>query len=190
MPGSGTEFDAQMSVLLLQDNKTKTWPPKAPWQHSQPGQNMSFYQLSSPASHWNDPMQILPSPVWSAANDCTPPAGMASPFAYSQQPQQSPPLPPSQHKQGHKGFKSFPGKHERRPSYLPQYWRASVPSWPEKQPRTKVFGMIQACFVSVCWMWCGVTALVVSLSFLAALGTRCLHNNSKLWPFQSIWTPR
>ncbi|XP_015667576.1 uncharacterized protein KIAA0355 homolog [Protobothrops mucrosquamatus] len=104
-----------------QDNKTKTWPPKAPWQHSQPGQNMSFYQLSSPASHWNDPMQILPSPVWSAANDCTPPAGMASPFAYSQQPQQSPPLPPSQHKQGHKGFKSFPGKHERRPSYLPQY---------------------------------------------------------------------
>ncbi|XP_026547302.1 uncharacterized protein KIAA0355-like [Notechis scutatus] len=104
-----------------QDNKTKTWPPKAPWQHTQSGQNMSLYQLSSPASHWNDAMQMLPSPVWSSANDCPPPTGMASPFAYTQQPPQSPPLPLAQHKQGHKGFKPFPGKHERRPSYLPQY---------------------------------------------------------------------
>ncbi|KAJ7312090.1 hypothetical protein JRQ81_006429 [Phrynocephalus forsythii] len=115
-----------------QDNKTKTWPPKAPWQHTlPPSQSMSLYQMSHPASQWNDTMQVLQSPVWSVANDCTPsPAGISSTFAsYGQQPQsqpQSPPLPPPQqpqpqHKQMNKGFKPFPVKHERRPSYMHQY---------------------------------------------------------------------
>ncbi|XP_053305616.1 granule associated Rac and RHOG effector protein 1 [Spea bombifrons] len=101
---------------LNQENKTKTWPPKAPWQHSSPltntlpGQSSSLYQMSNPVSQWNDTMQILPSPVWSTAGDCAPPAGISSTFAYSQQQQQS--------QQSNKGFKSFPMKHERRPSYL------------------------------------------------------------------------
>ncbi|KAJ1082989.1 hypothetical protein NDU88_003150 [Pleurodeles waltl] len=102
-----------------QDNKTKTWPPKAPWQHSSPhtntlpSQTSSLYQMTNPVSQWNDTMQILQSPVWSTASDCTPSTGIST-FAYAQQQAQ-------QHKQMNKGFKSFPVKHERRPSYLHQY---------------------------------------------------------------------
>ncbi|XP_030437351.1 uncharacterized protein KIAA0355 homolog [Gopherus evgoodei] len=109
-----------------QDNKTKTWPPKAPWQHSSsvsntlPNQNTSLYQMSNPVSQWNDTMQILQSPVWSTASDCAPSTGIASNFAYAQR-QHSPQQQTSQHKQLNKGFKSFPVKHERRPSYLHQY---------------------------------------------------------------------
>uniref|UniRef100_A0A452HSM6 DUF4745 domain-containing protein n=1 Tax=Gopherus agassizii TaxID=38772 RepID=A0A452HSM6_9SAUR len=109
-----------------QDNKTKTWPPKAPWQHSSsvsntlPNQNTSLYQMSNPVSQWNDTMQILQSPVWSTASDCAPSTGISSNFAYAQQ-QHSPQQQTSQHKQLNKGFKSFPVKHERRPSYLHQY---------------------------------------------------------------------
>ncbi|XP_010073224.1 PREDICTED: uncharacterized protein KIAA0355-like, partial [Pterocles gutturalis] len=105
-----------------QDNKTKTWPPKAPWQHTSsvtntlPGQSTSLYPMSSPVSQWSDTMQILQSPVWAAANDC---AKKNSNFAYAQQQQQS--QQASQHKQMNKGFKPFPVKHERRPSYLHQY---------------------------------------------------------------------
>ncbi|XP_029464229.1 uncharacterized protein KIAA0355 homolog [Rhinatrema bivittatum] len=116
---------------LNQDNKTKTWPPKAPWQHSSlhtntlSTQSASLYQMANPVSQWNDTMQILQSPVWSLANDCAPSAGVSSSFAYAQQPpsQQQPPPPPqaSQHKAMNKGFKPFPVKHERRPSYLHQY---------------------------------------------------------------------
>uniref|UniRef100_A0A8C0GG15 Granule associated Rac and RHOG effector 1 n=1 Tax=Chelonoidis abingdonii TaxID=106734 RepID=A0A8C0GG15_CHEAB len=111
---------------LNQDNKTKTWPPKAPWQHSSsvsntlPNQNISLYQMSNPVSQWNDTMQILQSPVWSTASDCAPSTGISSNFAYAQQ-QHSPQQQTSQHKQLNKGFKSFPVKHERRPSYLHQY---------------------------------------------------------------------
>nr|XP_042708098.1 granule associated Rac and RHOG effector protein 1 isoform X3 [Chrysemys picta bellii] len=111
---------------LNQDNKTKTWPPKAPWQHSSsitntlPNQSTSLYQMSNPVSQWNDTMQILQSPVWSTANDCAPSTGISSNFAYAQQ-QHSPQQQTSQHKQLNKGFKSFPVKHERRPSYLHQY---------------------------------------------------------------------
>ncbi|XP_069495529.1 granule associated Rac and RHOG effector protein 1 [Ambystoma mexicanum] len=105
-----------------QDIKTKTWPPKAPWQHSSPHTNTlpnqtSLYQMTNPVSQWNDTMQILQSPVWSTANDCSPSAGIST-FAYAQQQAQQ---QASQHKQMNKGFKSFPVKHERRPSYLHQY---------------------------------------------------------------------
>ncbi|OCT84570.1 granule associated Rac and RHOG effector protein 1 [Xenopus laevis] len=102
---------------LNQENKTKTWPPKAPWQHSSPltntmpNQSSSIYQMANPVSQWNDTMQILQSPVWSTANDCAPPTGISSTFAYAQQ----------QSQQANKGFKSFPMKHERRPSYLHQF---------------------------------------------------------------------
>ncbi|XP_027557321.1 uncharacterized protein KIAA0355 homolog [Neopelma chrysocephalum] len=108
-----------------QDSKTKTWPPKAPWQHSSsvtgtlPGQSSSLYPLGSPVSQWSDTMQLLPSPLW--ANDCAPAAGISSGFAFAQQQQQQQSQQASQHKQINKGFKSFPVKHERRPSYLPQY---------------------------------------------------------------------
>ncbi|XP_042293500.1 granule associated Rac and RHOG effector protein 1 [Sceloporus undulatus] len=114
-----------------QDNKTKTWPPKAPWQHALPSPSLSLYQMSSPASQWNDTLQMLQSPVWSTASDCAPSTGISSSassssststFAYTQQQQQqSPPLPPPQHKPMNKGFKPFPIKHERRPSYMHQY---------------------------------------------------------------------
>lgn len=112
-------------MLFSQDNKTKTWPPKAPWQHTAsvtntlPGQSTSLYPMSSPVSQWSDTMQMLQSPMWAAANDCAPAAGLSSNFAYAQQQQQS--QQASQHKQMNKGFKSFPVKHERRPSYLHQY---------------------------------------------------------------------
>ncbi|XP_010716044.1 uncharacterized protein KIAA0355-like [Meleagris gallopavo] len=108
-----------------QDNKTKTWPPKAPWQHTSsvtntlPSQSTSLYPMSSPVSQWSDTMQILQSPVWAAANDCAPSTGISSSFAYAQQQQSQ--QQASQHKQMNKGFKSFPVKHERRPSYLHQY---------------------------------------------------------------------
>ncbi|XP_075432493.1 granule associated Rac and RHOG effector protein 1 [Ascaphus truei] len=112
---------------LNQENKTKTWPPKAPWQHSSPlsntlpNQSSSLYQMTNPVSQWNDTMQILQSPVWSTGSDCPPPppppAGISSTFAYAQQQSQQ----ASQHKQLNKGFKSFPMKHERRPSYLHQF---------------------------------------------------------------------
>ncbi|KAI1235350.1 hypothetical protein IHE44_0002209 [Lamprotornis superbus] len=104
-----------------QDNKTKTWPPKAPWQHTSsvpstlPSQSTSLYPMSSPVSQWSDTMQMLQSPMW--ASDCAPAAGISSSFAYAQQQSQQ----ASQHKQINKGFKSFPVKHERRPSYLHQY---------------------------------------------------------------------
>ncbi|XP_062356045.1 granule associated Rac and RHOG effector protein 1 isoform X3 [Cinclus cinclus] len=106
-----------------QDNKTKTWPPKAPWQHTSsvpstlPSQSTSLYPMSSPVSQWSDTMQMLQSPMW--ASDCAPAAGISSSFTYAQQQQQS--QQASQHKQINKGFKSFPVKHERRPSYLHQY---------------------------------------------------------------------
>ncbi|XP_030366926.1 uncharacterized protein KIAA0355-like isoform X3 [Strigops habroptila] len=107
-----------------QDKKTKTWPPKAPWQHPSsvmntlPSQSTPLYPMSSPISQWSDTMQILQSPIWAAANDCAPAAGLSSNFAYAQQQQSQ---QASQHKQMNKGFKSFPVKHERRPSYLHQY---------------------------------------------------------------------
>ncbi|XP_072790600.1 granule associated Rac and RHOG effector protein 1 isoform X2 [Taeniopygia guttata] len=106
-----------------QDNKTKTWPPKAPWQHTSsvpstlPSQSAALYPMSSSVSQWSDTMQMLQSPLW--ASDCAPAAGLSSSFAYAQQQQQS--QQASQHKQINKGFKSFPVKHERRPSYLHQY---------------------------------------------------------------------
>ncbi|KAG8437406.1 hypothetical protein GDO86_008197 [Hymenochirus boettgeri] len=102
---------------LNQENKTKTWPPKAPWQHSSPltntlpNQSSSIYQMANPVSQWNDTMQILQSPVWSTANDCAPPTGISSTFAYAQQ----------QSQQANKGFKSFPMKHDNRSSYLHQF---------------------------------------------------------------------
>lgn len=77
--------------------------------------------MSSPVSQWSDTMQILQSPMWAAANDCAPAAGISSNFAYAQQQQQQSQQQASQHKQMNKGFKSFPVKHERRPSYLHQY---------------------------------------------------------------------
>ncbi|XP_061329104.1 granule associated Rac and RHOG effector protein 1-like isoform X4 [Pezoporus flaviventris] len=106
-----------------EDKKTKTWPPKAPWQHPSsvmstlPSQNTPLYPMSSPISQWSDTMQILQSPMWAAANDCAPAAGLSSNFAYvPKQSQQA-----SQQKQMNKDFKTFPGKHECRPSYLHQY---------------------------------------------------------------------
>lgn len=102
---------------INQENKTKTWPPKAPWQHSSPltntlpNQSSTLYHMSNPVSQWNDTMQMLQSPVWSTANDCAPPTGISSTFAYAQQ----------QSQQANKGFKSFQMKHERRPSYLHQF---------------------------------------------------------------------
>nr|XP_033796558.1 uncharacterized protein KIAA0355 homolog [Geotrypetes seraphini]XP_033796559.1 uncharacterized protein KIAA0355 homolog [Geotrypetes seraphini] len=112
---------------LNQDNKTKTWPPKAPWQHSSShantpsAQNTSLYQMANPVSQWNDTMQILQSPVWSLTSDCAPSTGVSSSFGYAQQPQSQQLLQTSQHKTMNKGFKPFPVKHERRPSYLHQY---------------------------------------------------------------------
>ncbi|KAG9338017.1 hypothetical protein JZ751_027180 [Albula glossodonta] len=115
--------------LVAAESKTKTWPPKAPWQHSSPHTNTlpnpgsSLYQMSIPSSQWSDSMQILQSPVWSTASDC-PPSG----FPFSQQPSQqqqqqgsAQQRPGPQHKPINKGFKSFPFKHEHRPSYLHQY---------------------------------------------------------------------
>ncbi|XP_033896950.3 granule associated Rac and RHOG effector protein 1-like [Acipenser ruthenus] len=117
---------------INQDSKTKTWPPKAPWQHSSPltntlpSQSSSLYQMTNPVSQWNESMQMLQSPVWSTASDCAPSTGISSSFAYAQQQQQQQQTQQqqqaSQHKQQmNKGFKSFPVKHERRPSYLHQY---------------------------------------------------------------------
>ncbi|XP_006013287.1 granule associated Rac and RHOG effector protein 1 [Latimeria chalumnae] len=113
---------------LNQDNKTKTWPPKAPWQHSSPltttlpNQSTALYQMTNPVSQWSDSMQILQSPVWSTATDCASSTGISSNFTYvQQQQQQSQQQQASQHNQINKGFKSFPLKHERRPSYLHQY---------------------------------------------------------------------
>ncbi|XP_011898869.1 PREDICTED: uncharacterized protein KIAA0355 homolog isoform X2 [Cercocebus atys] len=103
-----------------QDNKTKTWPPKAPWQHPSPlpstlpSPSAPLYAVTSPGSQWNDTMQMLQSPVWAATNDCS-----AAAFSYVQTPPQPP--PPPAHKAAPKGFKAFPGKAERRPAYLPQY---------------------------------------------------------------------
>uniref|UniRef100_A0A8C7UG54 DUF4745 domain-containing protein n=1 Tax=Oncorhynchus mykiss TaxID=8022 RepID=A0A8C7UG54_ONCMY len=106
-----------------QESKTKTWPPKAPWQHSthtqhntMPNPSSSLYQMNIPSSQWSDSMQMLQSPVWSTASDCPPSTGISSGFSpYTQQHQQQ------QHKPISKGFKSFPIKHEHRPSYLNQY---------------------------------------------------------------------
>ncbi|XP_005368492.1 uncharacterized protein KIAA0355 homolog [Microtus ochrogaster] len=103
-----------------QDNKTKTWPPKAPWQHPSPlpstlpSPAAPLYAVSSPGSQWNDTMHMLQSPVWAATSDCN-----ATSFTYVQTPPQPP--PPPAHKAAPKGFKAFPGKAERRPAYLPQY---------------------------------------------------------------------
>uniref|UniRef100_A0A8C9S175 Granule associated Rac and RHOG effector 1 n=1 Tax=Scleropages formosus TaxID=113540 RepID=A0A8C9S175_SCLFO len=94
-----------------QDSKTKTWPPKAPWQHSAPHMNTlpnpssSLFQMSIPSSQWSDTMQLLQSQVW-----CS-----------QQQQQPPPPASVSQRKPVSKGFKSFPLKHEHRPSYQPQF---------------------------------------------------------------------
>uniref|UniRef100_A0A4W5RNE7 Granule associated Rac and RHOG effector 1 n=1 Tax=Hucho hucho TaxID=62062 RepID=A0A4W5RNE7_9TELE len=106
-----------------QESKTKTWPPKAPWQHSahtqhntMPNPSSSLYQMNIPSSQWSDSMQMLQSPVWSTASDCPPSTAISSGFSpYTQQHQQQ------QHKPISKGFKSFPIKHEHRPSYLHQY---------------------------------------------------------------------
>ncbi|KAJ8340623.1 hypothetical protein SKAU_G00352560 [Synaphobranchus kaupii] len=116
---------------INQESKTKTWPPKAPWQHSSlhtntlPNPSSSLYQMTIPSSQWNDSMQILQSPVWSTASDCSPSPGISSGFPYTQQQQQqqSPAQQQqaSQHKPINKSFKSFPFKHEHRPSYLHQY---------------------------------------------------------------------
>ncbi|CAB1339226.1 unnamed protein product, partial [Coregonus sp. 'balchen'] len=79
-----------------QDSKTKTWPPKAPWQHSahtqhntMPNPSSSLYQMNIPSSQWSDSMQMLQSPVWSTASDCPPSTGISSGFSpYTQQQQQ------------------------------------------------------------------------------------------------------
>ncbi|XP_069758118.1 granule associated Rac and RHOG effector protein 1 [Narcine bancroftii] len=108
---------------LSQDNKTKTWPPKAPWQHlaslsnTMPNPGTSLYQATNPASQWNDSMQMLQSAVWSTATDSSPSTGLSSSFSFNQQPQPS----QQQHKAMNKGFKSYPMKQERRQSYLHQY---------------------------------------------------------------------
>ncbi|XP_051702698.1 granule associated Rac and RHOG effector protein 1 isoform X2 [Oryctolagus cuniculus] len=105
---------------MSQENKTKTWPPKAPWQHPSPlpstlpSPSTPLYAVASPGSQWNDTMQMLQSPVWAATSDCS-----AASFSYVQTPPQPP--PPPAHKAAPKGFKAFPGKAERRPAYLPQY---------------------------------------------------------------------
>uniref|UniRef100_A0A8C1XSD9 Granule associated Rac and RHOG effector 1 n=1 Tax=Cyprinus carpio TaxID=7962 RepID=A0A8C1XSD9_CYPCA len=108
-----------------QDSKTKTWPPKAPWQHSShtntmPNPSSSLYQMTIPSSQWGDSMQMLQSPVWSTANDCPPSSGISSGFPFTQQQQQQQ-QQVSQHKILSKGFKTFPLKPEHRPSYLHQY---------------------------------------------------------------------
>ncbi|XP_028811831.1 granule associated Rac and RHOG effector protein 1 [Denticeps clupeoides] len=109
-----------------QDSKTKTWPPKAPWQHSShantmPNPSSSLFHMTIPSTQWGDSMQMLQSPVWSTASDCPPSSGMSSSFPFTQQQQQQQ-QQATQHKQPiSKGFKSFPLKHEHRPSYLPQY---------------------------------------------------------------------
>ncbi|XP_056134077.1 granule associated Rac and RHOG effector protein 1-like [Lampris incognitus] len=106
-----------------QDSKTKTWPPKAPWQHSahtntMPNPSSSLYQMNiPPSSQWSDSMQMLQSPVWSTSSDCSPSTGISSGFPFTQQQQQQ----QQQHKPISKGFKSFPLKQEHRPSYLHQY---------------------------------------------------------------------
>ncbi|XP_019722314.1 granule associated Rac and RHOG effector protein 1 [Hippocampus comes] len=113
-----------------QDSKTKTWPPKAPWQHSahggtggggltNPGSSLYHQMNLAPpsSSQWSDSLQMLQSPVWSAAGggDCSPSAGaISSPFPFGQQQQQ-------QQLKGIKAFKSFPLKHEHRSSFLHQY---------------------------------------------------------------------
>ncbi|XP_051953386.1 granule associated Rac and RHOG effector protein 1-like [Xyrauchen texanus] len=107
-----------------QDSKTKTWPPKAPWQHSSHSNTMhnpssSLYQMTIPSSQWGDSMQMLQSPVWSTANDCPPSSVISSGFPFTQQQQQQQQV--SQHKILSKGFKTFPLKPEHRPSYLHQY---------------------------------------------------------------------
>ncbi|XP_071423305.1 granule associated Rac and RHOG effector protein 1 [Pithys albifrons albifrons] len=108
-----------------QENKTKTWPPKAPWQHScsgagaLPGPGSALYPLGSAGGQWGDPLPLLPPPLW--GSDCAAPAALPSGFGYAQQQSQQPAQQPAQHKPINKGFKSFPVKHERRPSYLPQY---------------------------------------------------------------------
>ncbi|KAK2853529.1 hypothetical protein Q5P01_006190 [Channa striata] len=112
-----------------QDSKTKTWPPKAPWQHSthtntMPNPSSSLYQMNiPPSSQWSDSMQMLQSPVWSTTSDCSPSTGISSgfPFTQQQQQQQLQQQQQQQHKPMTKGFKSFPLKHEHRPSYLHQY---------------------------------------------------------------------
>ena len=72
-----------------------------------------------PSSQWSDSMQMLQSPVWSTASDCSPSTGISSGYPFTQQQQQQ---QQQQHKPMTKGFKSFPLKHEHRPSYLHQYW--------------------------------------------------------------------
>ncbi|XP_061132065.1 granule associated Rac and RHOG effector protein 1-like [Syngnathus typhle] len=114
-----------------QDSKTKTWPPKAPWQHSAHGggggggvtnPSSSLYHqmnLAPPSSsQWSDSLQMLQSPVWAAGGgDCSPSAAaISSPFPFGQQQQQQ-----QQQLKGIKAFKSFPLKHEHRSSFLHQY---------------------------------------------------------------------
>ncbi|KAL4658763.1 hypothetical protein GN956_G3282 [Arapaima gigas] len=116
-----------------QDTKMKTWPPKAPWQHSSlhsnvlPSPSSSLYPVSISSSQWNDSMQMLQSPVWSTGSSCSTSSGF--PFGQQQQSQQPTAQPPqssaqqqqaTQHK-ALKSFKCFPLKHEHRPSYLHQY---------------------------------------------------------------------
>ncbi|XP_056621884.1 granule associated Rac and RHOG effector protein 1-like [Triplophysa dalaica] len=109
-----------------QDCKTKTWPPKAPWQHSShtntmPNPSSSLYQMTIPSSQWSDSMQMLQSPVWSTASDCPPSSGISSRFPFTQQQQQQQQQQVAQQKILNKGFKTFPLKPEHRPSYLHQY---------------------------------------------------------------------
>ncbi|KAM8877198.1 granule associated Rac and RHOG effector protein 1 isoform 1-T3 [Synchiropus picturatus] len=117
-----------------QDSKTKTWPPKAPWQHSahtntMPNPSSSLYHMNmTPSSQWSDSIQMLQSPVWSTASDCSPSTAPGFPFAQQQPPpqqqqtqQQNQQQQQQQHKPMTKGFKSFPLKPEHRPSYLHQY---------------------------------------------------------------------
>ncbi|XP_007956145.1 granule associated Rac and RHOG effector protein 1 [Orycteropus afer afer] len=105
---------------MNQDNKTKTWPPKAPWQHSSPlpstlpSPSTPLYAVANPSSQWNDTMQMLQSPVWAATSDCS-----TASFPYVQPPPQPPPSPA--HKAASKGSEAFPEKAEHRPAYLPQY---------------------------------------------------------------------
>lgn len=79
--------------------------------------------MAIPSSQWGDSMQILQSPVWSTASDCSASSGLSSGFPFAQQPQQQQPQQQqaSQHKALSKGFKNFPLKPEHRPSYLHQY---------------------------------------------------------------------
>lgn len=115
----------QAFASSAQDSKTKTWPPKAPWQHSthtntMPNPSSSLFQMNiPPSSQWGDTMQMLQSPVWSTASDCSPSAGISSGFPFTQQQKQQ---QQQQHKPMTKDFKSFPLKPEHRSSYLPQYW--------------------------------------------------------------------